>query len=266
MTLAADDLTFAYRRGRPAVRGVSLDIPPGVRTALVGPNGAGKSTLCALLVGALVARKGRVTLAGRPLVRTPRHLRAGLLSYMNGAASFGAPLTASHVIALSRRCRPDDPGVIDTVTERLGLGPLMGSPVTELSAGQAQRVSLARAVAQVWDAEGAVLIADEPTSAMDPRFAQRSLDVLSELSSRGVGVLAAMHDLTAAARFASHAVVMADGGTVAHAGPAGEVLTPAHLRGVFGVDFASGQTAGGPVVTTVPDGHTADRAGGTVGE
>ena len=250
MSLAAHELWYRYRGGGDVVRGVSLSIGPGERVALIGPNGAGKSTLCRLLVGARRPKSGRVTWDGRPIGSLSRRDRAGAVSFMASSPRFATPLTAGRVVELGRRMRPDAPGVIEEVAERLEVGSLLATPVWELSAGQRQRVSAARALAQVWDAEGAVLVADEPTSAMDPRYARLTFDALHAFCERGGAVVAALHDIAAARVFATRALGLSAGGETAALGPVEEAMGVDRLREVFGVEFEEIPAPDGTVYVT----------------
>ena len=248
MIVSARDLSYRYPDGALALDGVSFDVSRGERVALVGPNGAGKSTLCRVIIGALNPTSGVVEIGGRRGSRLRGRERAARTAYVASAGRFGSPLTVQRVLELSRRLRPDDPGAVASVVDRLELGDLVDASVWRLSAGQRQRVSLARAAAQVWDAEGAILVADEATAAMDPRFAVMAVELFQELSERGVAVLAAVHDLSLARRFATSAVVLDESGRVLVRGPAGESMAPERLREAYGIDFFETSTRVGPVL------------------
>jgi iron complex transport system ATP-binding protein len=228
---------------------VSFSIDCGERVALVGPNGAGKSTLCRLVIGALAPTSGVVEIGGKQASRMRARERAARTAYVASAARFGSPLTVRRVLELSRRLRASGDEAVRAMIERLELGGILEESIWRLSAGQRQRVSLARAAAQVWDSDGAVLVADEATAAMDPRFAVMTLELFQELSERGVAVLTAMHDLSLARRFAQSAIVLGDGGRLLAAGPAEEAMAPARLREAFGIDFFESRTPAGPMVT-----------------
>ena len=227
--LSLRDVSYAYPDGTPALRGASLDLAAGERAALVGPNGSGKSTLCRVAIGALRPTSGRAELGGRPAHALGSRERAGRVAYVSPSARFGSPLTARRVIEL---------------------GGLLETTVWRLSDGERQRVSLARAAAQVWDAGEALLVADEATSAMDPRLTAATLELLLELSDRGVALLTAAHDLTFARRLAQTALVMRSDGSPASCGAAAEAMAPARLREAFGVEFVEARTEAGLVVTT----------------
>src|SRR5690606_22127620 len=128
-------------------------------------------------------------------------------------------------------------------------------------AGQQQRVILARALAQLAGGDEPparqVILADEPTSAMDPRHELHALGVLREQARRGRAVVVVLHDFTAAARFADRALVLDDSGRVAAVGPVERTLRAGVLSGVFGVPFRE-IFEGGPVA--------ADGSGGAAEE
>lgn len=249
MILRAENLCFSYSQ-RPALRDVSFTVRAGERVALVGPNGSGKSTLLRLLCGALAPTAGSVRLGDQPLRESSLSQRASKLAYMAPTPVFGAPLSVRRIVELGRRARPPRPGLVGQTLERFELTTLAETNAQLLSAGQRQRVSLARACAQLADADGAALLADEPTSAMDPYFTRLTFEVFGELSARGVAVVAAIHDLTAAARFADAGVVLDSQGSLLTADSSPEALSTDTLERAFGVDFIRVDTPVGDVLTT----------------
>jgi len=249
--LCAREVGFSYSRGAPALRDISFGVRAGERVALVGPNGGGKSTLLRVLCGALRATHGEVSLRGRALADVPLAERAGLIAYVAPGATFGAPLAVRRVIELGRRRRPARRDLIDAALERFELSGLAERNAQVLSAGQRQRVSVARAWAQLADCEEGVLIADEPTSAMDPKHAGLAFGALTELSGQGVAVLAAAHDLTRAARFAESALLLGAGGRLLAKGSCESALSTDRLKDAFGVDFVRVETPAGAVLTTM---------------
>ncbi len=154
------------------------------------------------------------------------------------------------IIELGRRRRPARPDLISGALERFELTALADRNAQLLSAGQRQRVSLARAWAQLVDSAAGVLIADEPTSAMDPRYTSLAFAALRELSAGGIAVVAAIHDLTSAARFAESALLLGEGGRPLACGSSADALSVERLREAFGVDFIRLDTPAGTVVTT----------------
>ena len=232
--LAAHDL-HVRRGGHPILRGVGLSARAGERVAVVGPNGAGKSTLLDVLAGALAPDRGAVSLDGRPLASFRPSALARRRAVLRQRSELIFPLTAAEVVALGRAPYgppASDPDRVAAALDRVGCRALADRPFTALSGGERQRVDLARVVCQL-DAPGLLLL-DEPTAAQDLGQQQRVLDLASALAADGHAVLAVLHDLAAAARFADRIVVLHAGHVADHGAPA-DVLRPSLLRDVFGV-------------------------------
>ncbi|MCL4741420.1 MAG: ABC transporter ATP-binding protein [Phycisphaerales bacterium] len=246
MALAAEGVSFAYRRGRPVLRDLSLRFEPGTITAIVGPNGAGKTTLLRLLLGLREPDAGRVTLDTRDVGSLSARDRAARMAYVPQRSRMAFAFTVRETVRHARFATPGD-GVetaVRTALLEVGVEALADEPFERLSAGQQQRVLIARAMAQlsVPCAQGAtrVLLADEPLSALDPKHALEAAGLIRSLVARGPSLAAVvvLHDLTAALRFADRAAVLDASGRLAALGPSRDTLTPDILAGVFGVPFA----------------------------
>lgn len=239
--LVAESIRFAYRPGRPVLDGASCEPKPGRVTALIGPNGSGKSTLLRLLAGLLTPDGGRIELDARPVGDIPPADRARRLAYIAQRPSVAFGFTVLDVVRFGLLSAGRSPGDhAERALEELALLDRAGEPFAHLSAGQQQRASLARALAQLRaSTQGAVLLADEPVAAMDPRHAVASLVAIRTLArERRIACLVALHDLSLAARFADDALLLAPGGRVAEEGPADVVITPGALEPVFAIAFA----------------------------
>jgi iron complex transport system ATP-binding protein len=246
--LVAESILFAYRRERPVLDAVACRPEPGRVTALIGPNGAGKSTLLRLLAGLLTPDAGRIELDGRPVGVWPPAQRARRLAYIAQRPGVAFGFTVLDVVRFGLLSSGRTPGDhAERALEELALIDRAGEPFAHLSAGQQQRASVARALAQLRASpEGAVLLADEPVAAMDPRHAVASLVAIRALTrERRVAGLVALHDLSLAARFADDALLLDPGGRVAGEGPAESVITPGLLEAVFGIAFAEARCAEG---------------------
>ena len=244
MPLSVRDVSFAYRRARPVLSGVSLELEPGRITSIVGPNGSGKSTLLRLMLARLSPTSGQVRLDDRPIAHLSARARAQRLAYVPQHATLAFRYSVEQVVrfGLLASGRAASDALIRRALERADIAERARDPFAQLSAGQRQRVTLARAVAQLTSAPPdapRVLLADEPSASMDPRHALACVDLLRELASDGVAIALVIHDLSLARRAAHHALLLDEHGRPAALGDAGQVITPDVLAPVFGVRFAA---------------------------
>jgi manganese/iron transport system ATP-binding protein/manganese/zinc/iron transport system ATP- binding protein len=187
----AEGLGGGYVPGTDALDGVSFALEPGTIAAVLGPNGGGKTTLFRALLGELPVRRGTVALAGRPAY-VPQTERTRL----------DFPVSAHDVVLMGayartpwwRRVGRADRRAADGALGRVGLGEHAGTRFGTLSAGQRQRVLIARALLQ----EAPVMLLDEPLSGADAASAARIESVLRELRGEGRTLLVATHDVTQA--------------------------------------------------------------------
>lgn len=252
MTLNVQNISVALG-GTTVLDDVSLTVPEGRFVALVGPNGSGKSTLLRTVYRAQRPDSGQVLVDGtdiwtRPATWSARH--TGVLAQEQHS---GFEFTVAETVTMGRtphlrgmdRLSGTDTSVVDKALEVTGLTAFAGRRVAELSGGERQRVLLARALAQ----QPRMLVLDEPTNHLDIRH---QLEILELVRRLGVTVVAALHGLDLAARYADTVVVL-DAGRVVADGPPGAVLTPGLLRDVFGVVAVIDRAEdGAPRVTTRP--------------
>ena len=233
--LAAQQLEVKLS-GRTVLHDVSLSLSSGHLVALVGPNGAGKTTLLRALAG-LVSSTGTVEVAGDRLSSLALRERAKRFGYLPQGHLVHWPLPAKDVVALGRyphgatdpaRLSPRDEAAVLRAMQATNVVEFAERPVTELSGGERSRVALARVLA----VEAPIVLADEPTASLDPRY---QIDVMINLRSaadRGVLVVVVTHDLGLAARFADTVLVLSDGRLVAQGKPA-EALSEQVMADVF---------------------------------
>ncbi|MBX3551028.1 MAG: ABC transporter ATP-binding protein [Pseudolabrys sp.] len=252
MTMLRAERVDVVLHGRAIVSDASVTLKPGELTALVGPNGAGKTTLMRALAGLLPAN-GSIRLKDRPLADFTLRERARSIAYLPQGNVFHWPLDVAAVVALGRHPHADPFSPL-TGTDRAAVAHALAAAqiedlaeriVTTLSGGERARVALARVLAT----EADILFADEPTASLDPRHQLVVMDLLRGIARRGGAVLAIIHDLGLAARFADRVLVMQRGRIVADAAPR-EALSDARLADVFGIAVA--QVDSGDGVMPVP--------------
>ncbi|MEJ1089695.1 ABC transporter ATP-binding protein [Microbacterium sp. Mu-80] len=239
------------RAGRLIVDGIDITAPDGAVTALLGPNGAGKSTLLQLIAGVLSPDHGDLLFAGTDLRRLRRRERARTLALVEQEWSDVDGLTVRELVDMGRMPHQGwlapastvDEVIVDDALHRAGAASLALRPADSLSGGERQRVNIARALAQ----QPQLLLCDEPTNHLDVHAQLSSLGLLRSLAHDGMTVIAALHDLNHAARFADHVVVLADG-IVRAAGRPGDVLTAQCLREVWRVDAEVLEHNGHPLI------------------
>jgi len=223
-----------------AVDGVDAVVAAGAITAIVGPNGCGKSTLLRSMARLLAPSDGNVLLGGDDVRSIPPKQFATRVALLPQAPTAPDNLTVIDLVSRGRDphrrwfdqwSTPDEAIIVESL-ERTGMTEFAERPLESLSGGQRQRAWIALALAQ----QTQVLLLDEPTTYLDVAHQIEVLDTVSALQAdNGVTVVMVMHDLSMAARYADHLIAMREGQLVA-AGTVSEVVTPAVLREVFGVE------------------------------
>jgi len=253
LSLEVEGLTV-HAGGREVLHDFGLRVTPGEFVAVVGPNGAGKSSLLRAVTGEWKSR-GRVELFGSSLHGWRRRDLAKRVAVMPQTSALAFDFTVHEVVGLGRLPhRERDPAAnreaVSGALECLHLSPLADRRYLTLSGGERQRVQFARVLAQIWrPAEQALLLLDEPTSALDLAQQRSVLDIAHAQAEAGTAVVAVLHDLNLAARYATR-VVMVGEGRIALDASCGEAITRANIARVFGVDVFVEMAAcdGRPVV------------------
>lgn len=239
MTLAARGVGVTLG-GRMVLAGVDFTAVRGEVTCLVGKNGEGKTTLLRALCGISRPSSGAVELDGASLfAMTPRQraLQVGAL-FSAPDTTFG--FTVRELVAMGRYPHlgrafegEADRRATDDAVNALELEDLAEAPIHTLSAGERQRVGLARLLCQ----SPTAYLFDEPTSNLDPNHVERFVRVARGLAQRGAIAVCVVHDLDLALRLADRLVVL-DAGRVSADGTPGEVLSAELVRRVWGVEVA----------------------------
>ena len=222
--------------GRAVLHDVSLALPSGRLVGLVGPNGAGKTTLLRALAG-LVPSEGIVHVGGNALSALSLRERARRFAYLPQGHMVHWPLPARDIVALGRyphgatdpaRLTPADAEAVARAMRIADVVDFAERPVTELSGGERSRVALARVLA----VEAPVILADEPTSSLDPRHQIDVMKTLRLATGKGALVIVVTHDLGLAARFADTILVLSEGRLVSQGVPM-EALSEQIMADVF---------------------------------
>jgi len=234
--LEARSVTLGYDH-RVVSSDLSLLVPQGSFTAIIGPNACGKSTLLRALARLLSPSEGQVLLSGRDVAtRGAKELarELGLLPQSSAApegirvADLVARGRYPHQRAFNRWSREDE-AAVQAAMSSTDIVDLSGRLVDELSGGQRQRVWVAMILAQ----ETPVLLLDEPTTFLDITHQIEVMELFRRINRDEQRTLVAvLHDLNQAARYASHLVAMREGRVVA-SGTASEVITPELVEAVF---------------------------------
>ncbi len=228
--------SVSARLGRHlALQEVSLAVEAGSLLALVGPNGAGKTTALRTMAGLVPPASGRVLLDGQVLGETPASLRARRIAYLAQDSQAHWPITVWDLALLGRlphgqRVTAADRAIVERTLQAHDLMSLKDRPATALSGGELRRALLARALATEPD----VLLADEPTAALDPGHGLDVMAALRRAAGDGMAVVVVTHDLGLAQRFADRLALLHEGRLRA-IGPAGDVLTADNLARCYGV-------------------------------
>ncbi len=247
-SLRISGLVKEYRAGRPVLNGIDLQIAGQGLTAIIGPSGTGKSTLLRCINRLIEPTKGEIVLQsqdgsvdlarvrGASLRRARRRIGMVFQEYnlverltvmenlLTGRLGY-----TSAVKAWMRRFEPEDIQHAYKLLDTVGLAGFADQRADALSGGQRQRVGIARAIMQ----EPALVLADEPTSSLDPKTSVEIMELMASISDgRGVPIIVNIHNVDLARRYATRIIGMTGGEVVYDGPPSG--LKDGHLKHIYG--------------------------------
>lgn len=220
----------------PIITDLDLEIPAGKFTAILGPNACGKSTLLRTLARSLSPREGQILLGGRPVGQFGAKEFARQVSMLPQTNIAPEGILVEELVArgryphqgLLRRYTTADQRAVENAMQAAGVTELADREVAGLSGGQRQRVWIALVLAQ----DTPVVLLDEPTTYLDITHQVEVLDLARSMQRDGRTVVAVLHELGMAFRYADHVVVM-DSGTVRAQGPVDQVVTAELISEVY---------------------------------
>lgn len=235
--LHARSVTLRYDE-RTVSSDLTITIPDGSFTVVVGPNACGKSTLLRALARLLAPTAGQVILDGRSIGEFPTREIARRLGLLPQSATAPAGITVADLVgrgryphqSFFRQWSKADEMAVAAAMQATRITDLADRLVDELSGGQRQRVWVAMVLAQ----ETPILLLDEPTTFLDIAHQIELLELLADLNAEGRTVVAVLHDLNHACRYASHLVAMRAGAILAEGRPS-DVVTEQLVEAMFGL-------------------------------
>jgi len=257
MKLTVRDLTLGYG-GRPVVESVSLEIEPGEMVAIVGPNGSGKSTLLRGMSRLQKPDSGQVLLGESDIRAMGAREVARTLAILPQSPDAGSDLTVRELVwrgryphqGILQRATTADNEAVDWALTAADLHDFADRALGSLSGGERQRAWIALALAQ----QPRVLLLDEPTSFLDIQHQVEVMHLLRRLNREGMTVVAVLHDLVLAGRFADRIIALRQGRVVFDGAPL-DVLKPEPLQYVFNVPMVvlTDPDTGMPIPLSRPD-------------
>ena len=238
MHILTEDLCFGYNQENTVLENINLDLEGNKLVSIIGPNGVGKSTLIHCFNKILTPTSGKVYINDVEIHEYKYKDLAKIIGYVPCSTTDTFPLTVTDTILLGRNPHrkwgslDNDLAKVYEVLRMLDIEELAMRPFNELSAGQHQKVVLARGLAQ----EPEILLLDEPTSNLDIKHQMGVTKLLRDYARKNnVQVIMISHDLNIAAKYSDEVMMLYNKGIYAMGKPS-DILTPENIKTVYGVD------------------------------
>jgi iron complex transport system ATP-binding protein len=237
--IEVNHLSFAYDKDKPVFTDISFHLPPGKIFTILGPNGTGKSTLIKCLVGLLTPGSGEIHLSGEKMESISHRKQARIMAYVPQAHQIIFPFPVLDYVLMGRSPHLSvfgQPGSNDYLKamqalKKVGVDYLADRPISEISGGEFQLISIARALTQ----SPSLLILDEPTSHLDFGNQFKVLSIIEELAGEGLSVVMSSH-FPDHALLISHVVAVMQETRFIGIGTADEVITKELMEQAYGID------------------------------
>lgn len=249
-----ENISYSYGRGLGNVlEDISFEIDDGMCIAVLGNNGAGKSTLLKCIDRILPTHGGAVFIHEQNVFEMSSRLMAQNIAYIPQNTS-AVQMTVFDTVLLGRKpyirwdVSEEDRRIANDIIHQMNLDSFILRNVSELSGGEAQKVMLARALAQ----QPKLLLLDEPTSNLDPRNQHEAMQLVRRIARENqICVITILHDLNLAIRYCDRFLFLKDAKVYAYGGS--EVMTPANIETVYGMHVHLENYMGIPVIIPFPD-------------
>ena len=230
--LYAQHLSKSYKK-RPVLHDISLHVERGESVALLGPNGAGKTTSFYIMTGLVNADSGTIMLDGQNITDLPMYRRAKLgIGYLPQEASIFRGLNVEEnlraVIQAQKLRRSEQDRLLEELLSEFSIGHLRRTPALALSGGERRRVEIARALAS----RPSFMLLDEPLAGIDPIAVGDIRNLISYLTTKGIGVLITDHNVRDCLEIVDRAYILHDGHVLMEGAPE-EIVTHKDVRRVY---------------------------------
>lgn len=252
MELRVEHLDFEYDKDTKVLHDINFTLNAPGLYCIIGPNGVGKSTLVKCVNKLLSPTSGRILIDGNNVEDMTYKDLSKFIGYVPVSTNDYFPMTVIETVMMGRHPynsfrskTKDDFDTVYDILESMDVEELAMRSFGDLSAGQHQRVAIARGLAQ----EPKLLILDEPTANLDARFQIMVTRMLAKMAkTKGIIILMISHDLNIASRFADKVLLMTDPGTLYRMGEVKDVVTIDNIRYAYGVNCRMTDVDGRPHV------------------